>query len=133
MDNRKMIYLDDAIDAIKAMPDCPNGFSNTYDKAWIISVLEEVPGKATGWIPVSKRPPEDLQEVAVTWINRVYAPIKDIPQTGCAVYYDGCWYWSSPTCIEILEEHGKNYVDQIYDGIEISAWQPLPEPYRGKK
>ena len=85
------------------------------------------------WIPVSERPPEDLQEVAITWINRVYAPIKDIPQTGCAVYYDGCWYWSSATCIEILKEHGKNYVDPIYDGIEITAWQPLPEPYKEKK
>ena len=43
MNNRKMIYLDDAIDAIKDLPNCPNGYSDTYDKARIISVLEEVP------------------------------------------------------------------------------------------
>lgn len=43
MNNRKMIYLDDAIDVINDLPNCPNGYSNTYDKASIISVLEEVP------------------------------------------------------------------------------------------
>lgn len=43
MNNRKVIYLDDAIDAIKDLPNCPNGYSDTYDKARIISVLEEVP------------------------------------------------------------------------------------------
>lgn len=63
MDNRKIIYLDDAIDAIKAMPDCPNGFSDTYDKAWIISVLEEVPGKATGWTPVSEGLPDEFEVI----------------------------------------------------------------------
>ena len=85
------------------------------------------------WIPVSERPPEDLQEVVVTWINREYAPIKDIPQTGCAVYYGGCWYWSSATCIEILKEYGKNDIDLIDHIIEIIAWQELPEPYGGEE
>lgn len=43
MDDRKKIYLDDAIDAINDLPNCPNGYSGTYDKASIISALEEVP------------------------------------------------------------------------------------------
>ena len=32
-----------AIKAIEDMQDCYNGFSNTYDKACIIGVIEEVP------------------------------------------------------------------------------------------
>lgn len=32
-----------AIDAVNGMPDCPNGFSGTYDKAAIIGILEDVP------------------------------------------------------------------------------------------
>ena len=32
-----------AIDAVNGMPDCPNGYSDTYDKRHIIVVLEDVP------------------------------------------------------------------------------------------
>lgn len=32
-----------AIDAILDLHDCPNGYSDTYDKACIIGVLEELP------------------------------------------------------------------------------------------
>ena len=38
-------YIDrkEAIKAIESLPNCYNGFSDTYDKACIIGVLEEVP------------------------------------------------------------------------------------------
>lgn len=36
-----------AIDAVNGMPDCPNGYSDTYDKAHIIAVLEDVPSVQT--------------------------------------------------------------------------------------
>ena len=32
-----------AIDAINDLPDCPNGFSDVYDKSCIIGVLEQLP------------------------------------------------------------------------------------------
>ena len=32
-----------AIDALDGLPNCPNGYSDTYDKACIIGVLEELP------------------------------------------------------------------------------------------
>ena len=32
-----------AIKAVENLPDCPNGFSDTYDKACIIDVLEDLP------------------------------------------------------------------------------------------
>ena len=41
--NKRLIYAEDAIEAINGMPDCPNGYSDTYDKKHIIAVLEDVP------------------------------------------------------------------------------------------
>ena len=38
-----VIYRQAAIDAILDLHDCPNGFSDTYDKACIIGVLEKLP------------------------------------------------------------------------------------------
>lgn len=38
-----LIKRKDAIKAIEDLQDCYNGFSDTYDKACIIGVLEEVP------------------------------------------------------------------------------------------
>ena len=32
-----------AIQAVMDLPDCPNGFSDTYDKARIIGLLEDLP------------------------------------------------------------------------------------------
>jgi len=38
-------YIDrkEAIEAIESLPNCYNGFSDTYDKACIIGILEELP------------------------------------------------------------------------------------------
>lgn len=38
-----LINRQSAIKAINDLPNCYNGYSNTYDKAYIIGVLEELP------------------------------------------------------------------------------------------
>ena len=38
-----LINRQDAIKAIEDLPNCYNGFSDTYDKAYIIGTLEELP------------------------------------------------------------------------------------------
>lgn len=38
-----LINRRDAIKAIESLPNCYNGYSDTYDKAYIIGTLEEVP------------------------------------------------------------------------------------------
>ena len=38
-----LIRRSDAIKAIEELPNCYNGWSDTYDKAYIIGTLEEVP------------------------------------------------------------------------------------------
>lgn len=41
--SKRLIYEEDAIDAINDLPNCSNGYSGTYDKASIILALKEVP------------------------------------------------------------------------------------------
>lgn len=106
-----------AFDAIKKLPS-----------------VEVEPVKHRRWIPVSERPPEDLEEVNVTWVNHDPEPyynfVKDKRFTATAVCYKGKWYWSSSTCADVLAEYGRNPNEEIDDGIEIIAWMPLPEPYK---
>ena len=40
---QRYIAVKKAIEAIMDLPNCPNGYSDTYDKACIIGMLEEVP------------------------------------------------------------------------------------------
>ena len=88
------------------------------------------------WIPCSERLPDDLAEVNVTWVNHNPEPyydfVKNKPFTASAVYYKGDWYWYSSVCVDVLAEYGENKFDKIADVIEITAWMPLPEPYKGE-
>jgi len=62
-------YIDKArlIKAIEDLPDCPNGFSDTFDKACIIGVIEELPTiapKSGRWIHDGQR-----QRGGVDWMH----------------------------------------------------------------
>ena len=66
----------------------------------------------TGWIPVSKKLPEDPRPVLVTIL------------------------WHEPydnyeVSIEEYWDNGDGWGD--WPGAEIIAWMPLPEPYKGEK
>lgn len=90
----------------------------------------------TRWILVSEKLPEDLEPVNITWVNHnpesYYADIKDKPFTATGVYYNGQWYWYSTLCTDILKTYGHNHDDIIDDDIEITAWMPLPLPYKAE-
>ena len=90
---------------------------------------------AQQWIPVTDRLPEDLQEVNITWVNHrpepYYEYINNKPFNGSAVYFKGKWYWYSQYCVDTLNEYGYCEYDEMDDAIEVTAWMPLPKPYRG--
>ena len=132
-----------AIDTLRNNRMLPLGEHPAYNRAMRDSekVIRNLPSaqperKKGRWIPCSERMPEDLEEVNVTWVNHIPEPyydfLKDKPFTGSAVYYRGEWFWYSSTCVDILAEYGTNNMDKVDDGIEITAWMPLPEPYGGE-
>lgn len=85
------------------------------------------------WIPVTERPPEECEEVNITWINTepavYYEDIKNKPFTGTGLYCRGRWHWYSAVCKDYLEERGMSPCDEMDDAIKVTAWRPLPEPY----
>lgn len=88
------------------------------------------------WIPCSERLPERDKAVLITWVNHkpksYYADIKNVPFTAVAVWH-GLWYWWSVVCEDLLLEYGRNEADEIDKDVEVIAWMPLPEPYKGEK
>lgn len=89
------------------------------------------------WIPCEEKLPKDLEVVNITWINHrpmtYYADIKDKPFTATAIHYDDKWWWYSPICEDMLAECGKSECDKMDADIEVTAWMPLPEPYKGER
>lgn len=95
------------------------------------------PSADAEWIPCSERLPKELEAVNVTWVNHnpsvYYQHIKDVPKADTAVYYRGAWYWWDATVIDLLGEYGGAYIhgiEPIDKDIEVTAWMPLPKPYR---
>lgn len=90
------------------------------------------------WNPVSKGLPETNDPVNVTWTNNdpapYYADIKGKRFTACAHYHRGKWWWYSSVCQDLLDEYGSGPLDdEVDEAIEIIAWKPIGEPYKGEK
>ena len=88
------------------------------------------------WIPCSERLPENNDPVNVTWVNHnpevYYADIKDKPFTATAHYHNGRWYWFSSVTQDYLNEYDVWTPDLVDKDVEITAWMPLPEPWRAE-
>ena len=93
--------------------------------------LENIPH----WIPVTERLPENNDPVNVTSVNHnpevYYMDIKDKPFTATAHYHRGHWYWYSSVTQDNLDEYGTWTPDLVDKDVEITAWMPLPEPFKG--
>lgn len=107
-----LIYRQAAIKAIEDLPDCYNGFSDTYDKACIIGVLEELPSaQRTGrWIPVSERLPDEETDVFICNANgdrEISRGSYSTEMKGDFIWYTSGWRFG-----------------------KVVAWMPLPESYK---
>lgn len=116
-----LIRRSDAIKAIEELPNAYNGWSDTYDKAYIVGTLEEVPSadRPQGWIPCSERLP-NIGE------HHISEP--------CIVYCKGGAYTFAELEENIFGQVGWNCErdDDYHEPIgEVVAWMPLPKPMKG--
>ena len=127
--NSDCISRQAAIDAAKAY----------WYKPDIAGAIEQLPSAQAEqrWIPCSERLPENNDPVNVTWVNHnpevYYADIKDKPFTATAHYHNGRWYWFSSVTQDYLNEYDVWTPDLVDKDVEITAWMPLPEPYREER
>lgn len=92
------------------------------------------------WIKANRRLPKTTDEVLITWINSEPAPyysdIKDKPFVSTGHFYKGKWFWHGNSTKEYLDEYGicgYTRTDMVDHRIHITAWAPMPEPYKEEK
>ena len=126
-----LIKREDAIEALKGR-ECI-----LHDAYTAVAIIRSVPSadRPQGWIPCSKRLPEDIRPVLVTWKNTdpasYYQYIVGKHFIGTAHYHRGKWYWYSSVTEDLLAEYGKCETEEFDEAIEAVAWMPLPEPWKG--
>lgn len=114
-----LISRQNAIKAIKDLPNCPNGYSDTYDKARIIGVIEDLPS-AQQWIPYSERLPEEEDMYLVTGITKDGYRFRD---TVSMHFNRWTGYGDTMSKPDVVWE-------TFEDTDTVIAWMPLPEPYK---
>lgn len=129
--------MSDGIELVQNEDGTFSAYDDTYDITIHCETEEEQKKvierlESTNWIPVSERLPEECVPVNIVWTNRnpetYYSKIKNVPFSATGVYYNGNWYWYSSTCVDYLAEYGKCERDLVDKAVDITHWQPLPEP-----
>ena len=149
-----------AIDAVNGMPDCPNGFSGTYDKAAIIGILEDVPSAQPEHTEThscdyqrtethdsctdcplydhdrhncprfNKVIPRTIEEVKPRWIP-VTEALPDRGKTVLITNDKGNVRSGRFRGVEFWKDDGDAYWTFKGNTVEhVLAWMPLPEPYK---
>lgn len=81
------------------------------------------------WIPVSKGFPEEDGDYYVTY-EKGYAEDYDLPPIGIAGFEVDCesfGYWQEHFSITM------GSLGSDWEEIPVTAWMPLPQPYKGEK
>lgn len=116
IDEKKLIY-DLATDlSIGRYGEYTDGSEYAFTNREVVDVILRQP-KVGEWIPVSERLPEESTECVVTIKMKYEWEIEFEINVDVATYLDGDW------CTFNDWFEGQQYY-------EVTAWMPLPEPYR---
>ena len=103
-----------------------NTIRNHINAEQLIHMLPSVKPQEPRWIPVSERLPEEYGEYLITWTtSQSERPFIGISEGEDTLEYD--------------HEHNRfkfewlldDYI-KAYPNVEVIAWMPLPEPYKGE-
>lgn len=108
-----MIYLDDAIDAIRKDMYADKDYMSAIICDGIENVLKALPSAQPRWIPCSEKLPEERTKVLAT----VLVPHRESIVIS-AEYLMSTFYCDNGDC-------------WMADDEEVVAWMPLPTPYNG--
>lgn len=99
-----LISRREAIKEIDNLPNCYNGYSDTYDKAYIIGVLEELPSVEPKKVVEDYCRPRNLMVVAAEDFHRFEEPKK-----GKWIYLDGLDAFECSVCGRQMVRNIFNY------------------------
>lgn len=126
-------YGEPISDAYFALDKAVNALSAERKVEWFANgMCQETWQICPEWVLCSERTPENTDPVNVTFVNHNpksnYAEMRFMD---VAHYCNGSWYWHSSFTQDYLDVYGEWYPDLVDEDIEIIAWIPLPEPYKG--
>ena len=126
-----LISRTEAIKAIDDLPNCYNGYSDTYDKAYIIGVLEELPSAQPEpkWIPIKWHDCTDEDREKYGFSNDIVTVFDcEMPDDDQPILVTTSHGYVNQDVCYIDDGYS---LDSGWDWIDdIKAWMPLPEPYK---
>lgn len=118
------------IDADALMQKAVVTFYTTNYFSHITKMIDDAPTvkpEKTQWIPVTERLPEEDKEVLITYKGKgdeLYKPYSNIDITTYGQMYFGGNKVGN-------HKHWRSPFQYFNDNYEVTAWQPLPEPFKG--
>lgn len=124
----RLIDIDELWKELEILYDAKNGEVAWNDALWKIKSAPVVESNAQQWIPCKTRLPEEYGEYRITWVTSASPGKRFIGDAEFEVTsvwdnehnrFEGEW---------LLDDYIGNYPD-----VEVLAWKPLEEPWKGEQ